>query len=354
MARPSRRDPKRRRVSWSAAGRPYASLPEKTVKRFLNILGRLVTILSLGFFAAFLWKQLGHAGIPPGLATHWPWLAPALAIYLFTYLANPVAWRKLLTWAQRELSLGLCIAICLRSQFAKYIPGNVAQHVSRVYLAGVCGVPLMTAAATVTVETVFVFSVGIAIVLALTFGGVIDRRGGPLDQNAWLLLLLGLIALAVPFLLPPLLRGTLRRLLRNRVQAVPTFRLPLRGTAACLAIYALNFVSLALVVNLVRAAAGVSAPSVFQVGACAIVAWLAGFITPGSPAGIGVRDTVMALSLSSLMPAADAGAVAVMHRLLTAFGDLLLFLVGSILWRRMQATSSQPTQLLEKRGPQLP
>lgn len=64
-------------------------------------------------------------------------------------------------------------------------------------------------------------------------------------------------------------------------------------------------------------------------------AWIAGFITPGAPAGVGIREAILVLSLTQLFDASLAVIVTFMYRLITVVGDFT-FLVSSrllTLWR---------------------
>ena len=62
-----------------------------------------------------------------------------------------------------------------------------------------------------------------------------------------------------------------------------------------------------------------------------VVAWLAGFVTPGAPAGLGVRETVLVLGLPQLGPAALG--VAIGHRVVTAIADALMALTWIVILR---------------------
>ena len=54
-------------------------------------------------------------------------------------------------------------------------------------------------------------------------------------------------------------------------------------------------------------------------------AWIAGYVTPGASAGIGVREAVLIALLSGTLGEANAAVVAVAFRVVTLSGDLLFF-----------------------------
>lgn len=65
----------------------------------------------------------------------------------------------------------------------------------------------------------------------------------------------------------------------------------------------------------------------------AILAWLVGYLTPGSPGGLGTREATLFALLSSLQMQDTALLAAALFRLVTVLGDLIAFLAGWLLFR---------------------
>jgi hypothetical protein len=61
------------------------------------------------------------------------------------------------------------------------------------------------------------------------------------------------------------------------------------------------------------------------------LAWLVGFATPGSSAGIGVREAVLIAALEGSLGAPASGLVALALRLVTVAGDVVFFILGMTL-----------------------
>lgn len=62
-----------------------------------------------------------------------------------------------------------------------------------------------------------------------------------------------------------------------------------------------------------------------------IVAWLVGLVTPGAPAGIGVRELVLLGLLKGFASESDLLLAILLSRLITVGGDVLFFFFASIL-----------------------
>jgi hypothetical protein len=65
-----------------------------------------------------------------------------------------------------------------------------------------------------------------------------------------------------------------------------------------------------------------------------IVAWLAGLVTPGSPAGIGIRELVLLLLLNGIIGETELVMVVALVRFVTASGDGLFFIASSVYGKR--------------------
>ena len=64
-----------------------------------------------------------------------------------------------------------------------------------------------------------------------------------------------------------------------------------------------------------------------------VIAWLAGLVTPGAPAGIGVREIVMYALLHTLISQSDLLTAIVLARIVTVAGDLLFYLLALIFFK---------------------
>lgn len=64
-----------------------------------------------------------------------------------------------------------------------------------------------------------------------------------------------------------------------------------------------------------------------------VIAWLAGAITPGAPAGIGIREVVMFALLQPVVGESDLLVAIVLNRAITAGGDTLFYFFALALGR---------------------
>src|SRR3546814_11770047 len=81
---------------------------------------------------------------------------------------------------------------------------------------------------------------------------------------------------------------------------------------------------------------------IFFIGAFT-TSWIAGFVVPGAPAGLGVREVVLTAWLAGALPPATAVLLVVALRIATPIADLVNFLWGSAV---LVSNRQQPPQSL--------
>lgn len=302
------------------------------MRRWLYWAGAAVSIACLAFFArAFAghWQSLG--------ALDWRSLAgtallPAMLLYLCTYGLAAKAWQLGLGMFAGRISFPQSARILLLSQIGKYLPGNLGHHVGRVLLARRGGLPSDAVVASMLADTFLVLVAGA--LCSLPAAGLLATAAGhaagtrPLVQ--WGAPAVAVVAGMLALLASSRVRRRLWHLLPTTFQPSP------RALAGILSCHGLSFVlgAAALYVlcqALSPAAAGTGAAKVLGTYAAA---WVLGFLMPGSPAGLGVRELVLLLGLGPIYGEGTAATATALLRLATTAGDGLAFVAGAALSRR--------------------
>ncbi|MCA1804598.1 MAG: hypothetical protein LC646_04465 [Xanthomonadaceae bacterium] len=249
------------------------------MKSWQKWLGTGVGLLLIGYFLIFLLQTLEthdlDALLKPGMAL--AILAAALVCALLIPLAG-FAWSILLhsmgcNWKPAKLT-----AIIGFTQLAKYVPGNIAQHIGRTTAALVNGMPPSMYLSSVVAETILL-------------------------------------------LIASLLVGVLSMSLSST--PIPLVGIPLTETAVSFAaILATSLILFAIVLRYSPSLLRWFLPSSFA------LAWLAGYLAPGVPAGLGVREGAMAILLSNAGPSEYILTVIVAARLATIIADAISFLLS--------------------------
>lgn len=301
-------------------------------KRLWQGLGLAVLALSLVYLVRF---ALRHAGELPSLRWDGPALAAsaaALVLYVLALVAGALAWHLLLRGvgaAGADTALRRVLGIHLVSQAAKYLPGNVGQYVGRAALARREGLDLGHVLFTLVAETACAVAAAAVYAVAMLDPGSRDLfvdRLGP-GRLAAVVLIAVLAALAAGRLAG---HPTVRRVARLPPSATPPATPGPAVWLSCLGLTWLSFTLLGVcALLLLHGFFDPPAASLPALAGLFAAAWVAGFVTPGAPAGLGVREAVLVAGLNPLYGPDVALALPLLFRLVSVAGDGVAFLLGT-------------------------
>jgi uncharacterized membrane protein YbhN (UPF0104 family) len=272
----------------------------------------------------------------------WLALASTVVLVLCNLMLGSLMWKALLKDQGFDLPILTSLQIVGMSQVGKYLPGNIGHVVGQVGLAKEAGVPVGVSLAAMLVSTLWLVATGLAV------GG-----SGLLiffDVQKWLQLHvphpIWLLALSILIMVSPWIGlWSINRFLPNlsiwlgQGQAVrlPTFVTALlvaSGFVACFFVFGLMLKLQALYLF------GITNGNILTFTLLFTSAWVAGYLLPGAPGGLGVREAITIALFSPLVGPGAAVGLSVTMRLVTVLGDGLAFLVG-LLFRWLQ-TSRHP------------
>lgn len=308
------------------------------MKHLLAVAGLLISLACAYFF---LHSVVAHWHVFIQVrwgAWVWPTLALALIMYVSTYALVTFAWGLSLKALDHPLNYWDTLRILLLSQFAKYLPGNVGHHVGRVLLAKRKGLPTDAVLGSMFLDTLLVLAAALTCSLPslhLLIQVASDQGSTHMRMAA---ILIGAFAVFLSVvLLFPVARRILVHQIRHLSQLVRIKKLPLLCTAW--ATHCISFMIGGGVLYLLCLTFSNSPHPQHWLEVVGIYAgaWLLGFLIPGAPAGLGVREIVLLLGLSPLFGIETATAAAAALRLITTLGDGLAFAFGLVL-RKLQQT----------------
>lgn len=255
-------------------------------------------------------------------------LAGATGLYLVMILAGSIAWFLLLRSSRPETSLTAVLTVCGLAQPGKYLPGNVGQYLGRAVLARQQGVPLQDSALTIVFETA-----GLIVTAAAwaVFAESMGSAGSAEPSDLWKIVLLALAAVTAPFLLVHILERWFPELIQKRFGVTRLPRPSIATLGACLTLYAASFACGGLACELLaRGLFGAGSDvSWTRIVPAFALSWVAGFVTPGAPAGLGIREALLVGGTAPLYGPGIALSTALAFRLVTVLGDGIAFLLGA-------------------------
>ena len=290
------------------------------------MVGAACALVSLVFLAHRL-RQSVHE-LPP---IAWDFAAVAVLTAAVVYCAATVvtsafAWSLALRGAGTRISLRAAGIIVGKSQIAKYLPGNVFQYAGRATLAYQRGIPVgVTLIAAGAESLLTVLAAGVIGVVGLCWEGpdtwrLLGLAGAHLDGNR-AALAVALLAGGGAALVLPAARAYARRTLAS---------LPVRSVAALVAVLVAEFALFGVLISLVLGTVcGVRSEVAWYRFAWGFaLAWIGGFVVPGAPAGLGVREAILVWLYGGRIGQGAVLVLALVLRVVTSLGDLLAFLVA--------------------------
>lgn len=296
-------------------GRPLSSrVPAGPRRRLLRVL--LATLIVLG--CAYLLSR--EAG---GLAAAVRQLSPGrVALSAVAAIAGTVCierlWFALLTGFGVRAGRHDAAEVFYVSQLGKYVPGSVWPVLAQVQLGARWGAPRRVMLGANVLLLVMVTVTGILV------GGLLLPWSSPdgLRRYWWLLVLLpALSVLLHPRAVTASIDWLLERAGRERLDA----RVSISGLARALVWAILAWAVLGIHLLILMTAYGPIGPfdAAAAVGGIGL-AWAAGLAFIPAPAGAGVREAVLVLTLGPLIGATAALAVALASRVLLLLADVAL------------------------------
>lgn len=243
------------------------------------------------------------------------WVPLLLAGYAASLFTTALSWPAILSNLGRPLPLKVALQLGLLAQVGKYMPGNVAHIFGRAALAKRHNVELSVSGVSTIVE------LGSAVTAAflVAFTGLIfspamrqslDRALPEAFFRSAMIIVIAAAIIGTVVVIGRTQSSMLSALLKARLWVAPVCWLACSFLLAGISFYALG-----------NAIFGSSDIDILAATSIYAAAWAVGFLVPGSPAGLGVREAVLLGLLTPLVGSADALLFTLSHRLITAVTD---------------------------------
>lgn len=295
------------------------------LKKLLTYLGSLIALISLVFIGQQLWEnwhKLDAYQFTPeliGILT-----VGAVSYCCVSYLL-PLSWGKMLNaLCSNAIPTRTIRSIYARSQIAKYIPGNVMQIAGRHMLTrklGVAHKPL--AIATFGELTNLALASCMLTIIGSTVFGL---WGNYINQQQ---LYYGLAVICILLLLLPLIYKLSIKLIPASRKYFNNSEI-LRGFVIAYLGYTLFFIITGIILLglVIYIHGAVDTYKMIAIIATLSVSWFFGMVTPGAPSGIGVRETILMVSLNEILVSNNGALIAILFRMMTVSGDVLFFTIA--------------------------
>lgn len=307
-------------------------------KKYYKVIGTIVTVIALVFVVKKIvtmdvdWSMFASGRI---IALIGGCVLVQTAVILF--MSMPwVRFVRILSGT--NIPMKDALPVYTKSNLMKYVPGNIFQYVGRNQLAADLKISHVDVACATVLDIVCSMVTPLLLIVVLMGKNMLELIR---TYSMNFLLVLG-AGIAVLVLLLLLLRWKFREPLQRYFEKYRKL-LNRKILIRVLGVFLLY------VVQYIISTAMYAVPAVFLFDVPAeklglflgtyLFSWIIGFITPGAPGGIGIREAVMMLMCGSFLDTDTIMLYAVTMRLISTFGDIAAFLVGLLLdriWKRQR------------------
>lgn len=249
-------------------------------------------------------------------------------------------WNLLLSVFDPGKSVGLIGSIFLVTQIGKYLPGNVGHLIGRAAMLKSYKVAVGASSKAMLVEVAMLLATGSALVAAIMTDWLSAAIHDSAGRINFVVVALAVIAVgtAVCFVA---VRS--RERLKNFLWQLWADLITSRRRLAVVALvdlvnFTLNGLALFGSIHLLFPETSIDFVTCLGVAAAS---FLAGYVTPGAPGGLGVREATTTLLLGPNINAGEAALIALTLRLAATIADLIGFIVGTMILRGKEDSEGQ-------------
>lgn len=250
----------------------------------------------------------------------------AVIVYISSY-----AWKTTLEFINKgKIPFHEIITVYAKSNIGKYLPGNIMQFVGRNILAGKLGFKQLDITFCTIIEIIMLVLTDciLSLIFALkSFKRILNYVFYTINSSTVygiLIVLILLIAVAIWVLVKK------TGIIKDYKQFFTKNFLKLLCKLFC--IYSITLIIpgifLVLIFTLVLGS-HVTLQTSMLIIAGYTISWVLGFVVPGAPGGIGVREAVLLLMLGPLFTNNIVLLAAIVLRITSIIGDLIAFLLSS-------------------------
>ena len=301
-----------------------------SIKSLVKLAGNLVVILALVFLVKkFMDMDVDYAQLASGNI--------AAAFVLSTVIQALLIIAACFPWlvftqslSGKKIPFSAAMPVYTRSNIYKYLPGNVFQYVGRNQLAADMSISHVDVACA-TVLDVFFCVLWTGVISVVLLGGAIVELLEKYGRN---ILIIGAVGIAAVILLAVIVRlkfmDKVKDYLSRYSKAIEKENRGklIQGVAYYLVHNSISAVMYFLCLHLVFGDTAAASELLSLTGAF-LFAWIIGFVTPGAPGGIGIRESVMIFVCGEKYEEKVLLFVLTM-RIASVIADLAAFLTGHI------------------------
>jgi len=296
-------------------------------KIIIKTVGNIVTLVAI----VFVVKQLFSSGIDYRGIFSVNNIIPIITIIFsqaVLVLLNSYPWATLVTTiSEKRIDYMDIIEVYTKSNIYKYVPGNVFQYIGRNELASKRNIPHIKVAIATFLDVICNVISAFALSLFFLYDFTIKYIGEIDIKFILILMIFFLVCITVIIVMKErIVNYLIEKNIRFTRKYIYTF-------FKCFLYYIFSMIITSLMYCIVVFGIlkiPISFNLFINLFSAYILSWLVGFITPGAPAGIGIKEAVMVAVTGGLLNQPSIALSMIIIRILTTISDFIAYLIVSI------------------------
>ncbi|MHA6689574.1 hypothetical protein [Devosia sp. A449] len=283
-----------------------ASLLSPGVKKGLNLIGSLLAVSGIVFVGLLLWEYSAQIDLGSISLHSYAAFIVLAAVYGASNVLLARGWWSLLGFLSVNASWSWALQAYATSQLAKYVPGNIFQFAGRQVIGVAAGINGKSLAKSTGLELAILVFGGVMFA-PLVLSLLIDWAGSPIASVAAFAVILVLVISAI------------LRFFGWRLTQASMYYMGFLGISGLIFLW------------IIQTVGGVAPLWAYpSIAGAYVIAWLVGLVTPGAPAGLGVREAALLFLLRDIIQPDQILLAVIVGRVVTIFGDVGFYLVAAL------------------------
>lgn len=300
------------------------------IKLFIKILGYLITILSFIFifyklksfnYQRFLNINIIHISV---------FIIICTIINIFLIFLSSIIWKKYLEYLGNvKINKLISFKIFSISNIAKYIPGNIMQFLSRNMLHD----RLQLSHKVIAFGTIFeiFFDLLTALIISLffiilNFKEFFYKICKLINFTYIIIIIISIILITITLIIFLILRN--KDLIFDFIRKLFNINFVKLALTAIIINSIVFIIYGILLIIIFKYLLALTVINCFYIICAFVISWFLGYITPGASGGLGVRESVLIVLLSSLFNSDYILEGVLIHRIISIIADILAFILS--------------------------
>ncbi len=291
---------------------------KKQIKKLLSLLIVIIIFLFLTKNLVVNWSKIPFDDLHFNM---W-FLIISLFALLVHFLSYSKSWQKIMCMLGSSISFTQSSWMISTTQIAKYLPGRIWYMIGRVYVGKKEKMSSKNLAVSMILETCLLI---ISSSIIFLFSVIVVGSYGLASLSICLILLVIAIVILNPHILSRVVNFLLKILKKPNIKITISYSQILKLSIYFFGLWIAQIIGFYFLINAIYP---MPISKIFTLSAAYTLSWMTGFVVIFAPGGLGVREGMMTLLLSSILPTPLAIAISFISRVWITLFEIVIFFVG--------------------------